>query len=304
MLGQTSTDAQGRFVFNIPEFPDSTHYIIQGNTKKGGSRVELLLDPETFPSGRYSFPFLYRENRRAFENYLEKAEQKFILDNGMRMIYLKDVEITAKRLNKEGKSPYSSPFNTLISSEEIEKRHPHNIFDLLMTVPGIMIRGDNISIRGGGTPLLLVDGFEMDIEYLKDFIIEDVDEVEIVKGAQAAILGMRGGNGAIMITTKRGFDQTLRSSEKFNIKSTIPLGYQTPKEFYSPQYKTREEQERETLDLRTTLYWNPYVKIMDGKADIRFYTADLPGTYSVVIEGVTPEGMLIQAKETITTREK
>jgi TonB-dependent SusC/RagA subfamily outer membrane receptor len=303
LLGQTTTDAQGHFVFNIPEAPENTRYIVQGNTKKGGDRVELLLDPELFPSSKYSLPFSYRENRNAFENYLEKAEQKFILDNGMRMIYLKDVEVTAKRLSKKGKSPYSSPLNTLVTSAEIEKKHFHDMFSLLMTIPGIIITGDNISIRGGGTPLFLVDGYEMEIEYLRNFVIEDVDEVEIVKGAQAAIFGSRGGNGAIMITTKRGFDQTFRSSPKFNMKPAMPLGYQTPKEFYSPRYETPEEKREAASDLRTTIYWNPNVKIINGKAELNFYTADIPSTYSVVIEGISEEGALIHVKETIS-REK
>ncbi|MDR2087719.1 MAG: TonB-dependent receptor plug domain-containing protein [Dysgonamonadaceae bacterium] len=300
ILGKTSTDTQGRFVFNVPEFPDSTRFLVQGNTKKGGDRVELLLDPETFPPVSYSFPLSYMENRRRFENYLEKAEQKFILDNGMRMIYLKDVEITAKRLDRKGKSPYSSPLNTLITSKEIEEKHVHNMFSLLMKIPGVIITGDQVSIRGGGAPLFLVDGFEMDIEHLKDFAIEDVDEVEIVKGAQGAIFGFRGANGAIMITTKRGFDQTLHASMKFNLKSCMPLGYQTPQEFYSPRYETPEEQRRETPDLRTTIYWNPHVKITDGKAEVNFYTADTPTTYSVVIEGISREGALIRAKEIIS----
>jgi hypothetical protein len=303
MLGQTTTDDQGRFVFNIPESPDSTRYIVQGNTKKGGEHVELLLDPETFPASRYSSPFSYMENRNAFENYLKKAEEKYILDNGIRMIYLKDVEITARRSNKKGKSPYSSPLNTLITSAEIEKKHVQNMYNLLMTLPGIIITGDNISIQGGGTPLFLVDGFEMEIEYLRDFVIEDVDEVEVVKGPEGAIFGSRGSNGAIMITTKRGFDQSLRSSQKFNIKPTMTLGYQTPVEFYSPRYETPEEQKNEASDLRTTIYWHPNVKIVNGKADLNFYTADIPSIYSVIIEGISPEGTLIYTKETVS-REK
>jgi hypothetical protein len=303
ILGQTTTNAQGRFTFNVPEFPDSTRFLVQGKTKKGGERVELLLDPETFPPVSNSLPFSYMENRRRFEKYLEKAEQQYLLENGMRMIYLQDVEITAKRRVKKGKSPYSSPFNTRVTSEEIEKRHFHDLYSLLMTIPGIVITGDRISIQGGGTPLFLVDGFEMEIELLKNFVIEDVDEVEIVKGAQGAIFGGRGSNGAIMLTTKRGFDQTLRSSQKFNLKATVPLGYQTPRAFYSPVYETPEDQRREPADLRTTIYWNPRVEITDGNAEISFYTADVPGTYSVVIEGISTEGALIQAKETIS-REK
>jgi TonB-dependent SusC/RagA subfamily outer membrane receptor len=220
------------------------------------------------------------------------------------MIYLKDVEITAKRSSKVGKSPYSSSFNTLFTAKEIEKRHARNIFDLLMTVAGVVITGNNVSIRGGGDPLFLVDGFEMDIQLLKDFVIDDVDEIEVVKDAQTAVFGARGSNGVIMITTKRGFDQTLRSSRtRYNLKPVMPLGYQTPQEFYAPRYETPEELKNDSPDLRTTLYWNPNVKIEDGKASLNFYTADIPTTYSVIIEGISLEGGLIYTQETIS-REK
>jgi TonB-dependent SusC/RagA subfamily outer membrane receptor len=302
LLGQTSTDAQGRFVFHLPEFPDSTRYIVQGNTQKGSEHVELLLDPVTFPDVRYPFPLPSLKNRDLFENYLKKAEEKFILDNGIRMIYLKDVEITASRTNKnkKGKSPYSSPLNTLVTSAEIEKKHYHNMFNLLMAIPGIIITGDNVSIRGEGTPLFLVDGFEMNIEFLQNFVMEDVDEVEIVKGPQAAIFGSRGSNGAIMVTTKRGIDQALHSSQKYNLKPAMPLGYQTPREFYAPRYETPEELKSESPDLRTTVYWNPCVKIIDGKATLNFYTADTPTTYSVLLEGISRDGALIQTTKTIS----
>jgi hypothetical protein len=46
--------------------------------------------------------------------------------------------------------------------------------------------------------------------------------------------------------------------------------------------------------LRTTIYWKPNVTVnSDGKASVDFYTADTPGSYSAVIEGVCPDGTLI-----------
>jgi TonB-dependent SusC/RagA subfamily outer membrane receptor len=132
------------------------------------------------------------------------------------------------------------------------------------------------------------------------FAIDDLDEIEIVKdGAQSVIFGSRGANGAIMITTKRGFDQALRKTEQFNIKPIIPLGYQSPKEFYSPLYTTQEELSNNVPDLRSTIYWNPNIKIVDGKAMVSFYTADDSTKYSVIIEGITDDGKLIYAKEAI-----
>ncbi|KAA6350125.1 hypothetical protein EZS27_002488 [termite gut metagenome] len=301
LFGQTTTDNKGRFVFNIPELCDSTRFVIQATTPKNGSRVELLLDSATYPKSRFTLPQTQMGNRNIFEKYLGKADDKFIQENGMHTIYLDEVVVTAKQnIMEKGKSPYSSPFNTIITSEEIEKRHSHDLLSLLATIGGVIVSGDKVSIRNSGEPLILVDGFQVEIEYLSMFSIDDLDEVEIVKdGAQAVILGPRAANGAIMLTTKRGFDQALRKTEKFNIKPIMPLGYQSPKEFYSPVYTTEEELSNKVPDLRTTIYWNPNIKIVDGKAMANFYTADDSTTYSVIIEGVTDDGKLIYAKETI-----
>jgi hypothetical protein len=278
----------------MPDFADSTRFLVQGLTKKGGSRVELFLDSIKFSENKYNFPLTILRSNSLFSNYVEKAEKKFINENGMHSIYLDEVVVTAKRGTRKGKSIYSSPFNTLITSEEFEKFHPRTIFDVLMKVPGVMVAGNKVSIRGGGAPLILMDGFEVDIDYLNSIVMDEVDEIEVMKDAQAAIFGSKGGNGAIMIVSKRGFDQTLRKTDKFNIKFATPLGYQRPKEFYVPKYETQEEIMSKNADLRTTIYWHPNVKIANGKAEVEFFTSDNYSGYSVVIEGITKDGKLIR----------
>lgn len=65
----------------------------------------------------------------------------------------------------------------------------------------IYIRGKN-SISGSSQPLFIVDGSEVsDISYLNP---NDVDRIDVLKDASAAIYGVRGANGVIVITTKRG----------------------------------------------------------------------------------------------------
>ena len=83
----------------------------------------------------------------------------------------------------------------------------------------------------------------------------------------------------------------------------MPLGYQEQAEFYSPRYETEESREIGPPDLRTTIYWNPDVKVSaDGVASFDFYTADSPSDYSVVIEGITEDGMLIRSRSTLKSK--
>lgn len=66
----------------------------------------------------------------------------------------------------------------------------------------IRIRGGN-SIKSSNEPLYVVDGFISSSG--KDISPNDIEDIQILKDASAtAIYGARGGNGVVMITTKRG----------------------------------------------------------------------------------------------------
>src|SRR5690554_3398106 len=53
---ETLTDANGRFVFRNLSFPDSTRFIVQGNTPKGGAGVKIEVDDILAPESSF-IPF-------------------------------------------------------------------------------------------------------------------------------------------------------------------------------------------------------------------------------------------------------
>ncbi|OZI05321.1 SusC/RagA family TonB-linked outer membrane protein [Siphonobacter sp. BAB-5385] len=71
--------------------------------------------------------------------------------------------------------------------------------------PGV--DGSTLYIRGvntlnNATPIVMVDGVERSMDYLDP---NDIESLTILKDAAAtAVLGMRGANGAVLVTTKRG----------------------------------------------------------------------------------------------------
>ena len=84
----------------------------------------------------------------------------------------------------------------------------------------IVIRGNN-SLGGNNQPLIVVDGIPMDNyqtannqgEYgsfdggngISDINPDDIETLTVLKGpAAAALYGTRGGNGVILVTTKKG----------------------------------------------------------------------------------------------------
>lgn len=64
-----------------------------------------------------------------------------------------------------------------------------------------------ISLRGS-TPLLIVDGIPYANLSINEIAADDIESVDVLKGATAsALYGARGSSGAIMITTKKGSDK-------------------------------------------------------------------------------------------------
>ena len=104
----------------------------------------------------------------------------------------------------------------------------------------IVIRGNN-SIFGDNQPLIVVDGVPMTNEggvtgwgggqdwgtALNNINQEDIEDLNILKGPTAAALyGSRGGNGVVLITTKKGKKQQgLGINFSSTYKLTTPYGY-------------------------------------------------------------------------------
>ncbi len=62
----------------------------------------------------------------------------------------------------------------------------------------------DLSIRGFGTPLVIVDGIEAKLTNLDP---NQIESISILKDGASSIYGARAGNGVILITTKRGVNQ-------------------------------------------------------------------------------------------------
>lgn len=268
----TTTDRQGRFMFNNFEFPDSTKFVIQAADKKGKSRsYELTPDKEKpFPGVSVHLPWAGAKNPE-LEQYIAKAEVKFTSENGMRTIYIPEVTVTAKKFQRAAAeySPWSSLLNSAVRPEKYPsiKTTKHLIEQLMKN------SNSKITVEMNGSGITMDEAVNLPL-----FLIE---EIELTRPPKVVLL----------ITTKI---VNYTPPPKGNIKAVTPFGYQQAKKFYSPKYETREQRENSVPDLRSTIYWNPDITTDEkGEARINFYTADTPGTYSVVIEGITSQGQLI-----------
>lgn len=83
-----------------------------------------------------------------------------------------------------------------------------------------------ISIRGGSTPLFVIDGIISDQLSFQTLNANDVENISFLKdGAATAIYGVAAGNGIVIVTTKRGDKDKEKVS--INLSSTVSLSQST-----------------------------------------------------------------------------
>lgn len=293
------TDEMGRFNFDGFEFPDSTKFVVQALSKHGKDNVILTIDNESFPLISKGFRAPILQENAPLAHYVEKAELKYAIENGIRMVFLKEVSILGKKQDKKA-SYYMNIANKTFSTDYIEKSGMSRIQDIVRNTSGVQIIDNKVYItrftQVGYPALILVDDQPMDDNFdLNDLNITDIEEIGVIKGAQAgSMLGARGGAGAVVIRTKTGNSKNIIEPKEDNIKSIMPLGYQQPISFYSPKYETAREINDKQPDLRTTIYWNSNINTSSlGEASVDFYTADFITDYSVIIEGMTTDGKIV-----------
>ncbi len=127
-----------------------------------------------------------------------------------------EIIVSADRVNSSLRSIASSV--SVITEKEIAASHKDNLFDLLKSLPGLeffQAGGDGqtatVLVRGhdAGHLLVLMDGVRMnmssDIGNITDFAnipVDNIQQIEVVRGAQSSAYGSEAMAGVINIQTK------------------------------------------------------------------------------------------------------
>lgn len=290
-LGLMQTDSLGRFLFSGIDFPDSTTFILKAKKRKSIADVEIIPDKDIFPKPESLYPLPRLNNEEASSAYLQQSREHYYNEGGMRVIDLEEVTVKASAPRKSKVNYIGTP-DSEVSSDFIKRFSSMNVLSLMATVPGVRVSGTDISIRGGGKPLVRVDGFEVsDFSDLENYYGDDVENIAVFKGPSAAVYGIQGGNGVIEITLKDGSSIETVNRKPLSLVFVKPLGYAKPERFYVPKYEVDSIRKAFKPDLRTTIYWNPELQAdSTGLLNVKFYTADKSHNYSVTLEGVTNNG--------------
>lgn len=219
-----------------------------------------------------------------------------------------------------------SSFSYVLTQEKIRQYGAGSVGNALFMVPGLSFKHGQLVLYGGSgwmdsssksEPLLVIDGVRLSkdavnsggstvdqtvspvMSYLSSFSYQDIDFIEVLKGPDAAMYGVEGGNGVIIVNTK-----THRVDDYIGPSKIVqPVTYHVAPKFVMPDYDIKQVKNSKAPDPRTTLYWNGnLITGLDGKASADFFTGDDAAAYTVVVSGITANGEYISKRITLTRK--
>jgi hypothetical protein len=178
-----------------------------------------------------------------------------------------------------------------------------DIFTFLQgRVPGLQITGaggpDGANLQWRGqTPTLFLNEMQVDASMLANTPVADVAYVKVFRPPFFGAFG-GGAGGAIAVYTKKGGEGRTASNVPGGMEKNKMVGYAAVKEFYSPDY-SKESALYDVLDVRTTLFWAPYLLTdkMNKKATFTFYNNDISKKLKVIVEGMNEEGRMTRIEK-------
>ena len=201
---------------------------IQGNTTKTTTDFD----------GKYKIEA--NENNILVFSYTGKKPQKITIKKNLIVnVFLEDEVLTSRDVEvvgavgiKKKQEVYTSSIQIVTSQEITQASNPNVVQSLAGKVSGltvnttnngvnsttrIVLRG-NRSVSNNNEALIVIDNVIADARTLQSLPPEVIESTNVLKGAQgAALYGVQGVNGAIIVLTKKG----LSAEEKKKVQETI-----------------------------------------------------------------------------------
>jgi hypothetical protein len=289
----TRTDRRGHFIFD-----DLMYY--------GAFRVEI---------GSNRLPGDYPPNIELFTD--DVSGYKYIPN-----IYTREAGIIQrgrdwKRTASAGKSPYSAPsehrpaprrFGTPDQTIYIdrEKETRNSVLEVLRAkATGLQANGNRLQFRGTSSlnlsnePMFMIDGAQTGSDVVLRMHPREVERIEIFRGTSAAIFGVRGGSGVIIVYQRRAGDPGLQDSKEY-----LMAGYHSPREFYSDMFTIQFADKQSEINAGKAIYWKP--DINSGGAEdktVLFPLSRGSSKLRIIIEGVGSQGGLAAGVFTVDIQE-
>jgi hypothetical protein len=286
------SDKEGYFRLEVKKLRDTQEVLVQTNTRRDSTyRIELFspysdqlssrrLVPRPFPRPSASDLLTRSINMQTLNAYHPRALAAAAAGSDSLAFYGQPQE-----------KYFLDAFTRFPTMEEVMREY----------VPGVFVRKRqgrfqfnvvNSLVPQGGTfnedPLILLDGvpvFDTDkIMAVNPLLIR---KLEVVTGQY--YLGKLSFPGVVSYTSYKGDLAGLAPDPRALVLSYAFV--QSDREFYAPRYDTPARRNSRLPDLRNLLHWAPGLRTDErGQASLDFFTSDQPGTYRVVVQGLSETG--------------
>jgi hypothetical protein len=140
-------------------------------------------------------------------------------------------------------------------------------------------------------PIIMLNGLEVGWAGIESIPIDWIARVDYVKGRNAELIwGIRGSKGVISVVLKSNLYDNNTNVVYYTARKRFS-GFSEPRVFYSPKHHATLEKDYKP-DLRTTLFWEPNLKVQNNKnISLVYYNGDNSSTVKIIVEGITTNGI-------------
>jgi hypothetical protein len=137
-------------------------------------------------------------------------------------------------------------------------------------------------------PLILIDGVPVyDFEKVLNINSKEIERADIINTRY--FFSEYVFDGIVSFITKKGNLSVMEFDN--SIFRQVYEGCQDQKRFYSPDFSSPALKNNRIPDFRNTLLWKPDLQTnKEGKAEVTFFTSDESSDFTIVVEGITPDG--------------
>lgn len=306
------TDSTGKFSFNLDEeYGDKMGVVIQ-SAKESGKNMNytVSLDQKRTPPVNFNQTTSIAQLDSTVFELVKKDEERKKVDDAFRatsgtiMIGQVDVDgykrspMSKRIIEMAGEPIMVIEGEKLLEQEEGWSYGLGNVLNFDYNYQAV--------IAGSDVVLVLVDGDYDRINYdlVETLPTSEVSSIDVIKCADnfraiylekvdSILLNLIFCGSIVNINTTRGKGIL----DAWNIpkginKFKIPV-FATPKEYYTPNYETFNQENNSKPDLRALLHWQAILSTDSlGNATTSFYNSDNVGDMTVVVEAISDDGKI------------
>ncbi|MGZ5135614.1 MAG: hypothetical protein ACXWCG_10705, partial [Flavitalea sp.] len=286
------SDEEGHISFIAKDFFGAGEIIVQTDlTKDSSLHIDITSPFSNAFSSRLLPAFQVSEhwkNLLVSRSIGTQAQNLFLADS-IRRFFLPTFSDTTAFYGKPDKQYLLDDYTRFVTMEEVMRE--------FVTEVQVRKRGDlfHFQVLNGPfkkffeeEPLLLLDGVPVfDIDKIVSFDPLKIKKIEVV--TQRYYYGPMVYYGIVSYQTYEG------DLVGFPLDPAALVveyeGLQLKRKFYSPVYETGNSLNNRLPDFRNVLYWSPEINCNEnGRGTLAFYTSEVPGTYAIVVQGITADG--------------